>query len=148
MVAGQIKKLAEQSNESAKYIDKIIEALLEESSAAVKVMDEVKEIMKTQSDRLADTKDCFGEVSHNVEVTQREIMDINTAISSMDEERVEVVDVVQSLTAIAEENAAGTEESLASTEMVNGMIKDVAEVAKALAELADEIEGSISIFKL
>lgn len=145
VVAGQIKKLAEQSNESAKYIDKIIEALLEESSAAVKVMDEVKEIMKTQSDRLADTKDCFGEVSHNVEVTQREIMDINTAISSMDEERVEVVDVVQSLTAIAEENAAGTEESLASTEMVNGMIKDVAEVAKALA---DEIEGSISIFKL
>lgn len=148
VVAGQIKKLAEQSNESAKYIDEIIEALLEESSCAVQVMDEVKEIMKKQSEHLADTKNCFGEVSHNVEVTQSEISNIDHTISNMDEERSSVIDVVQSLTAIAEENAASTEESLASTEMVNGMIKEVAEIAKALEELANEIESDISIFKV
>ncbi len=148
VVAGQIKKLAEQSNESAKYIDEIIEALLEESSCAVQVMDEVKEIMKKQSEHLADTKDCFGEVSHNVEVTQSEISNIDHTISNMDEERSSVIDVVQSLTAIAEENVASTEESLASTEMVNGMIKEVAEIAKALEELANEIESDISIFKV
>lgn len=148
VVAGQIKKLAEQSNDSAKYIDEIIEALLEESSCAVQVMDEVKNIMREQSEHLTATKDCFGEVSYNVEVTQREISNIDHTISTMDEERISVVDVVQSLTAIAEENAAGTEESLASTEMVNGMIKDVAEVARALEELADEIEKDVSIFQV
>ena len=148
VVAGQIKKLAEQSNDSAKYIDKIIEALLEESSCAVQVMDEVKEIMMKQSEHLAETKDCFGEVSHNVEVTQSEISNIDYTISNMDKERDSVIDVVQSLTAIAEENAASTEESLASTEMVNGMIKEVAEVAKALEELADDIEKDISIFRV
>ena len=148
VVAGQIKKLAEQSNDSAKYIDKIIEALLEESSCAVQIMDEVKDIMKKQSEHLADTKDCFGEVSHNVEVTQSEISNIANTISNMDEERVSVIDVVQSLTAIAEENAASTEESLASTEMVNGMIKGVAEVAKSLEELANEIETDVSIFQV
>lgn len=148
VVAGQIKKLAEQSNDSAKYIDKIIEALLEESSCAVQVMDEVKEIMMKQSEHLAETKDCFGEVSHNVEVTQSEISNIDYTISNMDKERGSVIDVVQSLTAIAEENAASTEESLASTEMVNGMIKEVAEVAKALEELADDIEKDISIFRV
>ena len=148
VVAGQIKKLAEQSNDSAKYIDKIIEALLEESSRAVQVMDEVKNIMKMQSEHLSGTKDRFGEVSHSVEVTQREIMDIDSMISHMDKERIGVVDIVQGLTAIAEENAAGTQESLASTEMVNGMIKDVADVAKELAELANAIEADIDIFKV
>lgn len=148
VVAGQIKKLAEQSNDSAKYIDKIIEALLEESSRAVQVMDEVKNIMKEQSEHLAATKDCFGEVGHNVEVTQKEISNIDYTISNMDEERINVVDVVQSLTAIAEENAAGTEESLASTEMVNRMIRDVAVAARELAELADEIEKDVSIFRV
>lgn len=148
VVAGQIKKLAEQSNDSAKYIDKIIEALLEESSRAVQVMDEVKNIMKTQSEHLSGTKDRFGEVGHSVEVTQREIMDIDSMISHMDEERTGVVDIVQSLTAIAEENAASTQESLASTEMVNGMIKEVADVAKELAELANAIEADIDIFKV
>ncbi|MCI8357110.1 MAG: hypothetical protein HFI51_03025 [Lachnospiraceae bacterium] len=148
VVAGQIKKLAEQSNDSAKYIDKIIEALLEESSRAVQVMDEVREIMKKQSEHLSDTKNCFGEVSHNVDVTQSEIADIDATISNMDEERINVIDVVQSLTAIAEENAASTEESLASTETVNGMIQDVAEVAKALEELANEIDMGVSIFRM
>ncbi|MDE7341023.1 MAG: methyl-accepting chemotaxis protein [Lachnospiraceae bacterium] len=148
VVAGQIKKLAEQSNDSAKYIDKIIEALLEESSRAVQVMDEVKNIMKMQSEHLSGTKDRFGEVGHSVEVTQREIMDIDSMISHMDKERIGVIDIVQGLTAIAEENAAGTQEALASTEMVNGMIKDVADVAKELAELANAIESDIDIFKV
>ncbi len=148
IVAGQIKKLAEQSNDSAKYIGKIIEALLEESSGAVQVMDEVKEIMKLQSERLADTKNCFEEVGHHVEVTQREITTITKNISNIDTERAGVVDVVKSLTEIAEINAAATQESLASTETVNGMIKDVADVAKELADLADALEENICIFKV
>lgn len=108
----------------------------------------MKNIMKMQSEHLSGTKDRFGEVSHSVEVTQREIMDIDSMISHMDKERIGVVDIVQGLTAIAEENAAGTQESLASTEMVNGMIKDVADVAKELAELANAIEADIDIFKV
>ncbi len=148
VVAGQIKKLAEQSNDSAKYIDSVIDVLLQESSEAVQIMDDVKEIMKLQSERLADTKSCFEEVTQNVIVTQQEIANITQNISDMDEERIGVVDAVQSLTAIAEENAAGAQESLASTEMVNDMVKKVADAAKELAELADAIEKNISIFKV
>lgn len=148
VVAGQIKKLAEQSNDSAKYIDSVIDVLLQESSEAVQIMDDVRKIMKQQNERLDDTENCFREVTQNVEVTQREIVSITQNISGMDEERIGVVDVVQNLTAIAEENAAGAEESLASTEMVNSMVKKVADAAKELAELADVIERNISIFKV
>lgn len=148
VVAGQIKKLAEQSNDSAIYIDQITEALLEESSRAVQVMDEVKNIMKAESEHLLSTKDSFEEVGQSVETAQKEIMDIDSMISHMDVDRISVVDIVQNLTAIAEENAAGTQESLASTEMVNGMVKDVADVAKGLAELANAIEEDMDIFKV
>lgn len=148
VVAGQIKKLAEQSNDSAKYIDSVIDILLKESSEAVQIMNDVKEIMKTQSERLGDTENCFREVTHNVTVTQNEIADIAKIISDMDDERTEVVDVVKNLTAIAEENAAGAQESLASTEMVNDMVKKVADAAKNLTDLADVIKDDISIFKV
>lgn len=148
VVAGQIKKLAEQSNDSAKYIDSVIDILLQESSEAVQIMDDVKDIMKMQSERLNDTEECFREVARNVEVTQQEISGITNNISVMDDERTEVVDVVQNLTAIAEENAAGTQESLASTGIVNDMVKKVADAAKELADLANEIENNISIFKV
>ena len=41
------------------------------------------------------------------------------AIEEMDAEREQVIHVVQNLSAFAQENAAGTQESLASIEMVN-----------------------------
>ena len=114
-----------------------------ESTAAVQVMDEVKNIMKVQNDHLYDTKNCFEKVSHCVDVTQKEIADINDSISYMDTARTDVVDVVQNLTAIAEENAAGTQEALALMETIDGMIKNVADVSEQLSQLAHAIEEDI-----
>lgn len=148
VVADQIKKLAEQSNDSAKYIDGVIEALLKESSNAVQLMDDVRDIMEAQNVHLTATEKCFEEVNQEVAVTQREISGMNQAISDMDAERAWVVDAVQSLTAIAEQNAASTQESLASTEMIGDMVDHVAQTSKELALLTDTIEKNISIFKL
>lgn len=148
VVADQIKKLAEQSNSSAQYIDDVVVALLEDSSAAVTVMNDVKQIMVEQNEHLADTEEKFNQVNHDIEVTQHGISGIGRSISSTDSERAEVVDVVQSLTAIAQENAAGTEESLASIEMVHEMVKDVAQAAEQLATLSDIIDKNIRIFKV
>lgn len=148
VVAGQIKSLAEQSNDSAKYIDQIIDELLKESSNAVQLMNDVKNIMETQSERLTITENRFEEVNQEVEATQSGVSDINDVISNMDYERGSVVDVVQSLTAIAEENVAATEESLASMETVSNMVKDVTKVSEKLIELSDAIESTIGIFTL
>lgn len=146
VVADQIKRLAEQSNESAQYIGDIIVALLEESSAAVEVMEDVREIMETQSEHLSVTEACFGEVNHNIALTHEEISALTETIESTDTEREEVVNVVQNLSAIAEENAAGTEESLASIEMVNAMIADVAVAAEQLTHLSDVVDQNIHMF--
>lgn len=146
VVADQIKRLAEQSNESAQYIGDIIVALLEESSAAVEVMEDVREIMETQSEHLSVTEACFGEVNHNIALTHEEITALTETIESTDTEREEVVNVVQNLSAIAEENAAGTEESLASIEMVNAMIADVAVAAEQLTHLSDVVDQNIHMF--
>lgn len=148
VVADQIKKLAEQSNESAKYIDTIIETLLVDSSKAVETMNHVKEIMEEQSSYLESTEKNFGEVCKNVDVTQEEVSGINEAITDVDNERIEVVDTVSNLTAIAEENVAGTEESLASMEMVNGMMKDISSVTERLANVAASIDENVQIFTL
>lgn len=148
VVAGQIKKLAEQSNDSAQYIGNVIVSLLEDSSAAVQVMNDVHEIMERQSEHLTITEDRFNEVNHDIDLTQAGISRIAKSISETDSEREEVVDIVQSLTAIAEENAAGTQESLASTEMVNTMVSDVANAAALLAQLSDTIDQNIRIFTI
>ncbi|MDE7211015.1 MAG: hypothetical protein K2O03_06170 [Lachnospiraceae bacterium] len=146
VVADQIKRLAEQSNESAHYIDDIIVALLEESSAAVKVMDGVREIMEKQNEHLTATEVCFEEVNHNIARTHEEISDLVHTIETTDTGREEVVQVVSSLNTIAMANAASTEESLASIETINSMVADVALAAEKLSQLSDAIDQNIRVF--
>lgn len=52
MVAAQIQKLAEQSNESAKRIEDIIRELLKDSETAVHTMEDVKKIMQEQNEKV------------------------------------------------------------------------------------------------
>lgn len=58
-----------------------------------------------------------------------------------------MVDVVQNLTAIAEENAASTEETSASMTEVGNAFGDIADSASKLKEIANEMEKNMAIFR-
>lgn len=146
VVANQIQKLAEQSNKSAQQIDQIISVLIADSSQAVNIMNDVKVIMEEKSKHLISTEKQFDEVNKGIDETRMGVVTINGTIDDMDKERINVVDVVQNLTAIAEENAASTEETLASTEIVSNMMDEMSNIAIKLSEISSEIEKSIDDF--
>lgn len=146
VVASQIQKLAEQSNQSAQEIDRIISTLLSDSSQAVHTMDNVMHIMDEKSRHLSSTQKQFDEVNMEIDETRNGIVTINDTINEMDKERNNVVNVVQSLSAIAEENAAATEETLASTELVGSMMDEMNNIANKLSEISKDIENSINGF--
>lgn len=146
VVANQIQKLAEQSNDSAKFIDDIINTLIEDSGKAVESMHEMKNIMLEQSKQLSSTEEQFQEMYQDIEVTKQSVNAIYDTVKNMDQERLTVVEVVQNLSAIAEANAASTEETLASTELVNDMVKDISDVSNKLSAVTNAIEESVGGF--
>ncbi len=146
VVASQIQNLAEQSNDSAKLIDSIIVTLIEDSNKAVETMLKMKDIMLEQSQQLSHTEDQFSEIYENIEVTKQGVTSIYDTVKNMDEERLMVVELVRKLSEIASDNAAGTQEILASTEMLDGMVKDVSEASEQLVSVSDNIEKSVSGF--
>ena len=146
VVASQIQKLAEQSNDSAKFIDKIINTLIEDSGKAVASMEEMKKIMLEQSHQLFNTEEQFKEMYQDIEVTKQSVSAIYDTVKKMDEERMMVVEVVQSLSSIAQANADSTKETLASTELVNDMVKDISAVSTQLISVSDAIEESVGDF--
>jgi len=146
VVANQIQKLAEQSNDSAKFIDDIINTLIEDSGKAVESMHEMKNIMLEQSKQLSSTEEQFQEMYQDIEVTKQSVNAIYDTVKNMNQERLTVVEVVQNLSAIAEANAASTEETLASTELVNDMVKDISDVSNKLSAVTNAIEESVGGF--
>lgn len=68
--------------------------------------------------------------------------------AQMDEARINVIDVVQSLTAISQENAASTQETLASMTLVNDVVQTISEQSAELKVIADEINEKLDVFRL
>lgn len=146
VVASQIQKLAEQSNESARKIEEIVTYLISDSKQAVETMDEVKGIMDEQINFVTETADIFRNLQGEIGNSISKIDQISTRTAHLDKERTGVVDVVQNLTAIAEENAASTEETSASVVAVGDIMTQVSKNAFTLKEIADNLEAAMQKF--
>lgn len=146
VVASQIQKLAEQSNESARKIEEIVTYLISDSQQAVETMDEVKGIMDEQINFVTETADIFRNLQGEIGNSISKIDQISTRTAQLDKERTGVVDVVQNLTAIAEENAASTEETSASVVAVGDIMTQVSKNAFTLKEIADNLEAAMQKF--
>lgn len=147
VVAAQIQKLAEQSNESARQIEEIIVSLINDSDKAVETMRYVKEIMDKQSQNVAETDDKFEQVLNGIDNSIKAVEVILQHTGTMDKARVNVIDVLQNLSAIAEENAASTEETSASVSEVSAIVTEISECSNSLKQIADTINQDIAIFK-
>lgn len=148
VVAGQIQRLAEQSNESAQQITGIIELLIQETQRSVQTMEDVKAVIEKQDENVTLTEKAFGDVKDGITQSIEGIRNITRRTEELDQARVKVVDVVQNLTAIAEENAASTEETSASATEMSTIMENIDSNAKSLNEVADQLHNTISKFKI
>lgn len=148
VVAAQIQKLAEQSNESTRQIESITDSLIADSEKAVNIMGEVKEIMTKQNEHVSKTDEIFMQVKDGIDSSIDGITVIAEKTRQMDEARVNVVDIVHNLTSIAEENAAGTQETSASVSEVNRIVSNISENAEMMKGIASELENNMRVFRL
>ena len=148
VVASEIQKLAEQSTESVKEIDAVISTLMADSERAVETMGQVRSIIEEQNEYMSHTDKAFEQIKEGVDISVAGMDVIASRTKELDEARVNVVDVVSSLTAIAEQNAAATQETSAAVVEVGSIVTGIAEQAQALDEIAKEMEEKMDIFKL
>lgn len=148
VVAGQIQRLAEQSNESAQQITAIIELLIQETQRSVQTMADVKAVIEKQDENVNLTERAFGDVQEGITQSIESIKTIAQRTEELDQARVKVVDVVQNLTAIAQENAASAEETSASATEMSAIMESIDSNARSLNEVADRLHDTIAQFKI
>lgn len=148
VVASEIQKLAEQSNDAASEIQRIIGELLMDSDKTVQIMQDVNKLVGEQSRKLKETKSKFEDVSKGIRSSMTDIKDIEEKAEILNHARGEIIETIQSLSAISEENAAASQETTAATEELKATIEGLAVDADTLKQLAIKLEQEVSIFKL
>lgn len=147
VVASQIQQLADQSNASASQIAATITSLITEFEATMKIMEDVRKVIAKQDEDVAHTESAFKDVQEGISKSIDSIRLIAAKTEKLDAARVKVVDVVQNLTAIAQENAASTEETSATVAEVGTIMMDVADNAKQLHQIANALDEDVKQFR-
>lgn len=147
VVADEIRKLAEESNKFTGEIGTIIQELSSKIGGAVTEMENVKTITESQSNSVNLTNERFIGIANAIEEIRELTAIIDESERKMDSKKDQVIQVIQNLSAISQENAAGTEEASASVEEQTASMMEIANASEALANLASEMLESIIKFK-
>ena len=148
VVATEISALAEQTNNSAHTIQGIINSLVQDSNSAVETMDKVKDIINKQNDNVARTVNIFNELEENINVTVATSEKISEEVKALEEARNVVEEALHNLSAVAAENASGTEETSASMDKVGNVINKVSAAALSLSNMSERLDTTMSAFNL
>jgi len=148
VVADEIRKLADQSKESAAQITAIIGELMKNSNNSVEIMKQMSEIMDVQGEHLATTKNVFNSLNMEIDSVAGAVDRITGEVEQLDLLKNDVMGSVESLAAIAEENAASTQEISAAMQELNEIIIECKEKTEEMVGLADDLMESTSQLNL
>jgi len=148
VVADQIKKLAEQSNYSAMEIEATIHTLLENSNHDVEILGDFRNVMKTQDENIEKTRTGFEVVYSGIKKSVENVQKIETISGSLDKVKNNVTDIVGNLSAVSEENAAGTEITKKAVEDLVLSMKMVENEVSSLRDLSSNLMEKITKFHL
>jgi len=148
VVADEIRKLAEQSNAFTDDIKLVIDELKARSQSAVTSINEVKISVDFQTESVKETENKFNGIAGAIESVKEIIEQLNDSMKLMAVSKNKIVELTQSLSAISEENAAGTQEASASMEEQNAAIQEIANSAEGLSGIAQELQLLIGKFRV
>ncbi|MEI4769616.1 HAMP domain-containing methyl-accepting chemotaxis protein [Psychrobacillus sp. FJAT-51614] len=148
VVAEEVRKLAEQSKNSATEIASIVQVIQSASSDAVKAITEGGGKVEAGLSKTTESMDVFNEIETAVGEVGVKVQSVSAAIEQIQEMAKSVSEgslEVQRLATLAADGAndtsAATEEQLAANEEITAN-------AQSLADLAEDLQNNVSHFKI
>lgn len=148
VVADEIRQLADQSSESAKRIGEIVEELIRNSNTSVMTMNGVLEEINDQNQKLNDTREVFNQLNNEVNSVVVAIGNISGEVESLNTVKTDVLHSIESLAAIAQENAASTQETSASMLELGDIVTECYNATNELVDIADSMNENVNKFQM
>lgn len=148
VVAEEIRKLAEQSNNFTNDIKVVIDELKDMSQSAVDLIQETRTIVGEQATSVDETGHKFKGIAEAIDSIKTVIDHLNHSADAMSENKNGIIELTQNLSAFSEENAASTEEASAAMEEQAATIAEIASSGHDLAKVSEELSRIIDQFKI
>jgi len=148
IVADEIRKLSVQSKDSTRVIDDMVESLQQNATDAVKTIKEVEKIYNKQVENVELTESVYVRINESLKDLNKAVLTISNAEKQIEKKKNEALKNIKVLSALAEENSAGTEQASASIQQQSATIGEVANASVSLSQLFVELQKLIEKFKV
>jgi methyl-accepting chemotaxis protein len=148
VVAEEIRKLAEDSRNSAREIEKLVADVQQDTTQASQVIETMNKSVKVGAEASNQASEVFKEITESTKQTLSSSEDIVKATKSQQSDITEVVSITEAVVVIAEQTAAGTEEVASSATELSAGMEGYNRKSKQLVDIAANLKSGISKFKL
>lgn len=148
VVANEVKKLAEQSRQSANKITELIRAIQGDTSKAMISMDESIASVRHGSKVITQAGYSFDYIQHSVNGVAYQVHEVSSAIEQMSASAEEIVNSTQYVATLSEEVASGTASISTASEEQLASVEEIAACTQTLAQMSDYLQSLVSRFKV
>ncbi|MBE6067197.1 MAG: methyl-accepting chemotaxis protein [Clostridium lundense] len=148
VVAEEVRKLAEQSGESAKQIASLVEGIQLETKTTINIMERSNSEVNGGVEAVNVAGSSFDIIVKEINTMVNEIQSVVIAAKEMAKGSDKVVHLIESISLASEEIASNSEEVAAAAEEQTASMESVSRAAEDLTNLGAELQGLVSRFKL
>lgn len=148
VVAEEIGKLAQQSDDTVGQITNIIEELTVNSENSMGIMKAMSEASDIQVNVIQQTREMFMELKNASDACTASIRTINERMDNLNAQRESITDTIVTLNNIATDNASSTQETSAMSSELGSAVTQASELVQSLANDMNVLTENLNIFKL
>lgn len=148
VVAEEVRKLAEQSQEAAEKISTMIRDMQRETTQAVESMTHGSLEVKRGAEVVDGASRNFQQITELVQDVSSQSTEITAAIQEMTAGSQEIADSVREVDAVGKKAAGKTQSVSAATEEHSASIQEILAASQELSHTAQSLHDAILVFKV
>lgn len=148
VVADEVRKLAEQSSQSAREIAQLVNSIQSETQTAVYSMEAGTQEVASGIKVVYTAGDSFDQILHSIQNLVGQIQEVSAAAQQMSSQTQSVVNTIKAISEVSETTAAGTQNVSAASEEQLASMEEITSSAAALSRMAEDLQSLVKQFKL
>ncbi|WP_046227039.1 methyl-accepting chemotaxis protein [Paenibacillus dauci] len=148
VVAGEVKKLADQSVTAASQIFKAVDSITSAVSQVQASVSQSLTLFQQQEQATASTDASFAEISEQVKQIASQVNKLAQDMQTSHELSNQVQQAIENISAITEQSAAGSQEITASTVEQQNAFRQSGEKVKMLRQIRQEMQHELDRFHM